>query len=281
MFGLLRSVRRLAESQIKSVRRFAAPQNGQHKGVPFREYLRLVHDAVRPANYFEIGVKSGRTFRLARCPAVAVDPVFRTYAEVDPMGVVGRPETYMFQCTSDQFFSAYTPKQFFPAGVDFAFLDGMHLFEYLLRDFLNTEKYVHPGAIIALHDCHPPIAANAVRDRGKLKGWPGDVWKLLPILQKYRPDVKIRVLDCPSTGLAFVFGLSPHSTTLADHYEEIVAKYTSMTLEDYGLDRLRHEFPALDSRELSTAAAVRTLLERGLNVQAEGLPRRHEGSVVH
>ncbi len=39
--------------------------------------------------------------------------------------------------------------------ISMAFLDGMHHFEYLLRDFINTEKHCSSNSVILLHDCLP------------------------------------------------------------------------------------------------------------------------------
>ncbi len=31
--------------------------------------------------------------------------------------------------------------------------------------------------------------------------WTGDVWKLIPILQRYRPDLQLTLFDAPPSGL--------------------------------------------------------------------------------
>jgi hypothetical protein len=100
-----------------------------------------------------------------------------------------------------------------PAGVlahpiDFAFIDGMHLVEYALRDFINCEERSHPGGLIALDDVLP--YADEIAHREPLPGdWTGDVWKLWPILAEWRPDLKITMVDVEPTGLMVVQGLDP------------------------------------------------------------------------
>ncbi|MGB3148085.1 MAG: glycosyltransferase, partial [Paracoccaceae bacterium] len=124
--------------------------------------------------------------------------------------------------------------------IDLAFLDGMHLFEYLLRDFINTERHMAPDGLVTLHDCVPFNRVMAERDwdRAKTRSWTGDVWKLVPILRAYRPDLTVEVLDLAPTGLVTVRNLDPENTSLADQYDEIVSKYLNVTLADFGLEKL-------------------------------------------
>jgi hypothetical protein len=72
--------------------------------------------------------------------------------------------------------------------------------------------------------------------------WTGDVWKILPILRKYRPDLKVTVLDCRPTGLVLVSNLSPRNTALRRNYDEIVAEWTTVELPDYGIERFYGDF---------------------------------------
>lgn len=97
--------------------------------------------------------------------------------------------------------------------LSFSFLDGMHLFEFLLRDFIAAEKASGPNGVIAMHDCCPFSHEMTTRDLDNLPqgggAWTGDVWKLIPILREYRPDLKLTVLNAAPTGLVFVSGLKP------------------------------------------------------------------------
>ncbi|MGA3303017.1 MAG: class I SAM-dependent methyltransferase [Methylovirgula sp.] len=237
-----------------------------HQGIYYCHYLNQIHLVCKPSGYLEIGVFEGVTLSLARCRAVAVDPRFQI--RVDPLGQ--RPETYLFQMTSDDFFARHNLKTFLPDGVDLAFLDGMHQFEYLLRDFMNTEKYSHKGTIVTLHDCHPVNTEIANReptferrsDPATRTWWAGDVWKLLPILRDFRPDLDVTILDCPPTAFAVVRGLDSGSTVLADAYDEIVEKYRDVTLDAFGIERLREEFPTTDSRGVFEPGAMTEFLLR-------------------
>ena len=78
--------------------------------------------------------------------------------------VIGtKQRAFFFQMTSDAFFADHDLALFFPRGVDLAFIDGMHRFEFLLRDFINTERRCHARSIVLLHDCLPRNCRMAER----------------------------------------------------------------------------------------------------------------------
>ena len=120
--------------------------NKFHTGIYYTEYLKQIHRVVKPSSYLEIGVHTGVTLGFAECRAVGIDPNFQLKS--NPAGK--RTETYLFQLESDVFFAQHDLKSFLPSGVDLGFLDGMHKFEFLLRDFMNTEKYSRKDTIIAI-----------------------------------------------------------------------------------------------------------------------------------
>jgi hypothetical protein len=235
-----------------------------HQGIFYADYLRQVHQVLKPLSYLEIGVEYGATLAFAECRTVAIDPRFQLRGDL----IGRRAETYFFQLKSDEFFARHNLKHFLPHGVDFAFLDGMHHFEYLLRDFINTEKYSRKNAVVALHDCYPVNTEIANRemdydrrvDMATRIWWTGDVWKLLPILREFRPDLDVTVLDCPPTGLIIVQRLDPHSKVLRKAYGDIVARYRNVTLETFGIERFRGEFQTVDSRRLFQSHALKNFL---------------------
>ena len=203
------------------------------KGANYYKVLRQMHVAFKPELYFEIGTNRGKSLEHASCASIAVDPEFKLRREI--MGK--KPSLLMFSETSDDFFD-HAEHSFNGKKVDLAFLDGMHLFEYLLRDFMNIEPYVAHGARVILHDCLPHTQNMAERDRSKTKtwAWTGDVWKLVPILREYRPDLKITLLDAAPTGLVMIEDMDPSSTVLKDNYDKIVADYMDRILTDNQAD---------------------------------------------
>ncbi len=230
-------------------------------GVDYLDFLAKYHEIVKPKNYFEIGTNLGKSFRLAKCPKLAVDPEFKL--KYDPVGA--SPAVHLFQTTSDEFFQNYDLKAFLPGGVDTAFLDGLHLFEFLLRDFMNTEKCIHGSSVVFLHDCYPFLAEIADRkwnsEARQLPqwrlAWAGDVWKLLLIFREYRSDLEIHILDCQPTGLVVIRGMNSNSEVLKQNYDQILARFLGVSLREYGVARLHSDFPTLDSKALMADEAFR------------------------
>jgi len=210
-----------------------------HSGVQYLDFLGRFAPACGARSYFEIGVNIGKSLRKIDLPSVGVDPQFMFRDDI--MGA--KPELHLFQTTSDAFFQTCDLKAFFPQGVDLAFLDGMHLFEFLLRDLINTEKAMTPDGVIFLHDCLPVNAEMTERERRpgqrrdvELKSyWTGDVWKLIPILQRHRPDLEITFIDCPPTGLVMLRKLDPGSQALSTAYDAILKEWSEVQLTDASL----------------------------------------------
>lgn len=195
--------------------------------------------------YLEVGCRTGRIFAKSRGKTIAVDPYFQ--AEGNIIGI--KPGLHVLQQTSDDFFASGFLKAI-DARLSFSFLDGMHLFEYLLRDIINAERASAPEGVIALHDCCPYSFEMTTRDLGNLPrgDWTGDVWKLIPILAEYRPDLEITVLDAAPTGLVLLSNLDPNSSVLSDAYDDIIARFTPVTLEGFGLDRFNSLFDYTSTR---------------------------------
>ncbi|HEY8454478.1 MAG TPA: class I SAM-dependent methyltransferase [Actinopolymorphaceae bacterium] len=179
------------------------------------EFLHELHQVYRPRTYLEIGVNDGRSLRLSRAATIAVDPAFKVVQELNC-------NLQLVRATSDDFFAREDPMAHFRGcPVDMAFIDGMHLFEYVLRDFINTERYADWSSVIVFDDQLPRNVDEAARDR-HTGAWTGDVYKIIPVLQRYRPDLQLAVMNTRPTGVMVVFGADPSNTVLEDHYDEIM-----------------------------------------------------------
>lgn len=179
-------------------------------------FLTRLHELLRPATYLEIGVQHGWSLQLAQPPTLAIG--------VDPQPLCrasDMPATCsIYPVTSDHFFA--TPELHPASLVDLAFIDGMHLFEYALRDFIGVERLSHPGTVVVFDDVLPRNQEEA--SRAQCPGdWTGDVWKIHPILRGYRRDLQMALVDTFPTGLLLVYGLDLFNHTLSDRYDEIVA----------------------------------------------------------
>lgn len=215
-------------------------------GLRYHRFLRRLHQACLFDWYLEIGCRTGESFAPVRSRTVAVDPFFR--AEMNIIG--SKPVLHVFQQTSDDFFaSGFLARNGIRFGL--AFLDGMHLFEFLLRDFINTEAAMDPNGVIMMHDCVPYDLGMTTRDLDNLPrgAWTGDVWKLIPILQRWRPELQLKVLDCRPTGLVCVSGLDPDNRVLRENYDAILAEFTELDLEAFGIRRFYDSFAMVSGKE--------------------------------
>ena len=226
-----------------------------HPGAYYVDFMALLNRQLQPRSYFEIGTDTGNSLNCFTCDAVCVDPDFQITGRVWQ----ARRRTLLFQCTSDDFFARENLRDLLPGGPDIAFLDGMHRAEYLLRDFINTEKAAHCRTLVLMHDCLPLNArmAGRVPCRGdEAEGvyrdaWTGDVWRVLFALKQKRPDLVVRYLDCPPTGLIAISNLDPDSAVLADDYEGAVELMMKLDLADGQLQALWSMYPTVDTGALA------------------------------
>jgi hypothetical protein len=210
------------------------------RGEPYLDVLARLHRMLRPKTYLEVGSRTGDSLALADCASVAIDPDFNLTP--DFFGTKSRCALY--RMTSDEFFAAIDPPTVLGGPIDLAFLDGMHLAEFLLRDFMNTERHCKRNSVIAMHDCVPVEIQVARRVEHDLVAaarsmhpnwWTGDVWKVIVMLKKYRPALRIHAIDAHPTGLILVTGLDPASSDLSDGYFDIVDEMRTLSLESVGV----------------------------------------------
>lgn len=184
---------------------------------PYLDVLAAIHRRYRPKGYLEVGLRNGWSFAQATCAAIGIDPEFEIDAEL-----VGRIQ--LRRTTSDDYFAREDPKRWLRGPIDLAFIDGMHLAEFALRDFINIERHCAWGSVVIFDDVLPRTPDEAARDR-HTQAWTGDVFRVLGILAEHRPDLTLTVLDTDPTGLLLVTGLDPSSTVLDEQFDAIVARH--------------------------------------------------------
>jgi hypothetical protein len=183
-------------------------------------WLERLHATIMPETYLEIGIARGQSLSYARPPtrAVGVDPEPRINCPF-------KTETHIFCETSDEFF-AEDRLAILLAGrpLSLGFIDGLHLYEQALKDFIHLETYCGPRSVILIHDTVPLNEATQSRNRDT-QFHTGDIWKIVPCLKHYRPDLDILTIATPWTGLTVVTGLDPSSSVLADRYDEALKRF--------------------------------------------------------
>ena len=151
-------------------------------------------------SYLEIGCASDSLFNsVPYLKKVGVDPVTG--------GTVRKK--------SDEFFSVNKKK------FDVVFIDGLHTYEQVRRDVINSIKAINDGGYIALHDMlprnwkehHVPIVSSG--------SWTGDVWKVaFELIKTDGIEFKILKIDC---GVGVIKVLN-RNTQLKDLREELSFK---------------------------------------------------------
>jgi hypothetical protein len=182
----------------------------------YLDFLRRVHERLAPPNYLEIGIRFGNSLELARSPSIGIDPAYELRSQL-------RDDAELFRETSDEYFArgdAMEPFGGRPAAL--SFIDGMHLAEYALRDFVNVERHSAWSSVVVFDDILPREVEEANRER-TTRAWAGDVYKIVGILDRHRPDLIQLRIDAEPTGLMLVLGLDPDNGTLRDRYDRIAA----------------------------------------------------------
>ena len=204
-----------------------------------------MHRVYRPRNYLEIGVNDGRSLAISRVPSVAIDPAFKVVTSISC-------DVHLVKSTSDAFFARKDPLLHLRPGrnpfralarrdpfqifggdpkLELSFIDGMHIFEFALRDFMNVEKHSRWNSVIVLDDMLPRDVDEAARDR-HTREWTGDVYKVATVLRRFRPDLLVVEVDTTPTGVVVVFGADPANTVLKQNYDAILEEYVTEDPQD-------------------------------------------------
>ena len=125
-------------------------------------------------NYLEIGCDQNQLFsKVIIDNKIGVDPVSG--------GNIRK--------TSDDFFKENNDK------FDIVFIDGLHTYEQVKKDILNSVNFLNVNGIILVHDCMPDSLGKQAVPRYKMQ-WNGDVWKaIVDLRQKEDLDIYTCEMD--------------------------------------------------------------------------------------
>ena len=225
-FGNTKESEPISDSKQEAL--FMSQAESEMPGMDYYGWLQRLHELLQPATYVEIGLGDGRAISLTgpKTVAIGIDPYKGKWELLN----YGPPHgsTTLFHLTSDDFFAQHnlknvTGKETF----DLAFIDGLHHFDQALKDFINLERYAGKNSIILIHDCLPVSPDVATRERNTAF-WTGDVWRIVPCLKTFRPDLKIITIPTKPSGLGVVTNLDAASTVLSDNYDHILRYYLSL-----------------------------------------------------
>jgi len=161
-------------------------------------------------NYLEIGVQTGYCFfKIKADNKLAVDPDFIIKLKNKVKSYFNNFSNFnneFFELTSDDFFAQKSDRIKEIGGLDVVFIDGLHLYEQVIKDIENSLQYLNKGGVILVHDCNPLNENAAVRAYTSaevaamnLPGydyiWNGDVFKAIVGLRATRKDIDILVIN--------------------------------------------------------------------------------------
>jgi hypothetical protein len=222
-------------------------------GTHYLGVMEYIFELLQPRTYVEVGIYRGRSLKFAKPPSLAIG--------IDPKPRLPVPPAAnhrIFAEKSDEFFAHHDLRtEFGGLPVDLAFIDGMHHFEYAMRDFANLERACTRDSTILIHDCYPRDRETA--DREPRSGfWSGDIWRLVVLLRKYRPDLAVATIAAPPTGLGVVRNLDPGSRYLMENHDRLCEEFLAL---DYGyLERSKAKKLNLIP---NVPESIRALLGRG------------------
>ena len=197
----------------------------------YYDWLKRLYATLAPSTIIEIGVGEGRSLACVQAPTtvIGVDPAPKAICQL-------HAHTLLIPETSDKFFARRGPDSILSGRpLDIGFIDGAHLYEQALKDFINLEQYCGSRSMILIHDTIPVDEPTQRRVR-ETQFWTGDIWKLVLCLSKYRPDLDVFTIATAWSGLTVVIGLDPGNRVLSQNYDEAVAHYIDMPFSDIAND---------------------------------------------
>lgn len=242
-----------AAATIQKYARSATP-GAPLPGAIFRHAVSQICTAIDARAFLQIGDGLGDVTDEVLADVIWLDA--KRGQKTEPPAV--RLRTFLFNAHADRFFGQHRLGDVIGGQLDVALFGGRQLVEQWLRNFIAVEAACRPTSCVILPDClplNPRMAERSFRvdesEPAWMRGfWTGDVWKLLPILHRYRPDLRIFTLDCSPCGLVCCSNLDPQSGKLAQVAAQALDEMEAVDLAGYGLERLWTLFPMLDSRRL-------------------------------
>ncbi|SHH22995.1 Methyltransferase domain-containing protein [Jatrophihabitans endophyticus] len=222
------------------------------------EFLQGLHELLRPRTYVETGIQTGSSITLSRAASIGIDPEFSINSEL-------LAPVHLARTTSDEFFARANPLASLPTRtIDLAFVDGMHLSEYALRDYLAVERFTTTTSVVLFDDMLPRNVDEAARYR-HTTAWTGDVYKAADALRRFCPEVVVIELDTTPTGTVLVLAPNASRDGVLPGYDDWLVEATAPDPQDVPteiLTRSRAKDPARVLASTGWAELVRLRAKR-------------------
>lgn len=151
--------------------RFSRKLNLKFDDVKRWDLINYLHSNYKFNSYLEIGCDDNQLFSKINIPEkIGVDPV----------------SGGNFKGKSDDFFKQNIKK------FDLIFIDGLHEYNQVRKDIINSLKFLNNNGFILVHDCLPrSLSAQAVPRYRNI--WNGDVWKAIV---EFRTNPNLEIFTC-------------------------------------------------------------------------------------
>ena len=144
------------------------------------DLIKYLHSKYNFKSYLEIGCDKDQLFsKISIKDKIGVDP----YSGGN------------LKKTSDEFFNDNKLK------FDCVFIDGLHIYNQVKNDILNSLKSLNNNGFVLVHDCLPSTLSSQAVPRYKMV-WHGDVWKAIVDLRR---DENLEIFTClADSGIAII-----------------------------------------------------------------------------
>ena len=196
----------------------------------------LFSSSIFQRSYLEIGVRKGKTFEKVQAfRRVGIEPAPQFSIRMPPGSV-------LLAGYSDECLGILADE-----GIEFdvVFIDGLHEFEQVTRDFFASLHLLKKSGVIVLDDVWPRDSMSATptltehisRTQAgeiKLPGWHGDVWKLVALISSQFASLTVEIVG----GIGNAVGVIRFSDdgigedfSLPDN--QVLARFKRMDIEQF------------------------------------------------
>jgi hypothetical protein len=188
-------------------------------------------------NYLEIGSQFGYTLEAIKSvQRVGIDPKPMHRRTNLPIGLKS------LKLTSDQYFASIKNTN---TKFNFIYIDGLHTFEQVYKDFVNSYNHITSNGYILLDDVIPVDAFSAGIDQKRAvhfrnkagnssRAWQGDCFKLLVLLSEEYSFLQFKTIIYPGNAQTLVKVNLSNAPLKFDR--PLYDKYNNLTFSQVFLD---------------------------------------------